>query len=145
MQNRSLKAALLSLGLIAAGAAHASDGVIGTWKTIDDETKEAKALVQISEVGGEYQGKIVKLFKNPDAKCDKCDGDRKDKPINGMTILWNLKKSGDTYEGGKILDPKSGKIYSSKAKLADGDKKLEVRGFLGVALLGRTQTWERQQ
>ncbi len=61
-----------------------------------------------------------------------------------MTILWGLKKTGETYEGGKILDPKNGKIYDSKAKLVDGGQKLEVRGFMGVSLLGRTQTWDRQ-
>ena len=89
-------------------------------------------------------GKIIKLFANPDAKCDKCDGERKDKPVQGMTILWDLKKSGDSWEGGKILDPKKGQVYSSKAKLTEGGSKLEVRGFMGVALLGRTQVWERQ-
>jgi len=71
--------------------------------------------------------------------CGKCDGANKDKPVVGMNILWGLKKDGDAWEGGKILDPKTGKVYSAKLKLA-GDK-LEVRGFLGMALLGRTQTW----
>ena len=111
---------------------------------IDDETRQPKALVQITENGNEYQGRIIKLFANPDVKCSKCEGDRKDKPVDGMTILWGLKKTGETYEGGKILDPKNGKIYDSKAKLVDGGQKLEVRGFMGVSLLGRTQTWDRQ-
>ena len=121
-----------------------SQSVVGKWKTIDDETRQPKALVQITENGNEYQGKIIKLFANPDVKCSKCEGDRKDKPVDGMTILWGLKKTGETYEGGKILDPKNGKIYDSKAKLVDGGQKLEVRGFMGVSLLGRTQTWDRQ-
>lgn len=140
---KKIAAALMGT-LLLVGLAHADEAIVGTWKTIDDETKQPKALVQITDNGGEYQGRIVKLFHNPEAKCDQCDGDRKDKPIQGMTILWGLKKSGDSYEGGKILDPKKGKIYSSKARLQDGGKKLEVRGFLGVSLLGRTQTWERQ-
>ena len=122
-----------------------ASGASGTWKTIDDETKQAKALVEISEsANGELMGKIVKLFANPDAVCDKCEGALKGKPVIGMTILTGLKKGGEGWEGGKILDPKSGKVYSAKAKLTAGDKKLEVRGFLGLALLGRTQTWERQ-
>lgn len=121
-----------------------NDSPVGTWKTIDDETKQAKALVQISESGGVLTGKIIKLFANPDALCDKCDGERKDKPVQGMTILWDLKKNGDAWEGGKILDPKKGQVYSSKAKLVDGGAKLEVRGFMGVSLLGRSQVWERQ-
>lgn len=135
----------LAAAVLLSSLAQASDeSPVGTWKTIDDETKQAKALVQISESGGVLSGKIVKLFANPDAKCDKCDGERKDKPVQGMTILWDLKKSGDSWEGGKILDPKKGQVYSSKAKLTEGGSKLEVRGFMGVALLGRTQVWERQ-
>ncbi len=129
--------------LLACGLAQA-EGIVGTWKTIDDETRQPKALVQITETGKEYQGKIIRLFANPDVKCSKCEGDRKDKPVDGMTILWGLKKTGETYEGGKILDPKNGKIYDSKARLVDGGQKLEVRGFKGVSLLGRTQTWDRQ-
>ena len=74
-----------------------------------------------------------------------CDGDRKGKPVNGMTILWGLKKDGDSWANGKILDPHNGKVYSAKMKLVEGGRKLEVRGFLGVSLLGRTQVWERQQ
>ena len=101
--------------------------------------------MEITEAAnGELTGKIVKLFANPDAVCEKCEGALKGKPVVGMTILTGLKKDGEEWEGGKILDPKSGKVYSAKAKLTDGGKKLEVRGFLGVALLGRTQTWERQ-
>ena len=139
-----LKPALCAVAaLLACGLAQA-EGIAGTWKTIDDETRQPKALVQITETGNEYQGKIIRLFANPDVKCSKCEGDRKDKPVDGMTILWGLKKTGETYEGGKILDPKNGKIYDSKARLVDGGQKLEVRGFMGVSLLGRTQTWDRQ-
>ncbi|TCP14813.1 uncharacterized protein (DUF2147 family) [Crenobacter luteus] len=139
-----LKFAPLACALLLPCAALAQ-GVAGTWKAIDDETKQPKALVQVSESPtGELSGRIVKLFANPDALCDKCDGDRKGKPIQGMTILWGLKKAGDGWEGGKILDPKKGAVYSAKMRLADDGKKLEVRGFMGVSLLGRTQIWERQ-
>lgn len=138
---------LAPAALLFAFAGHALAGsAAGTWKTIDDKTGQPKALVQISDNGGELTGKIVKLFAKPDAVCDKCEGEKKDKPIVGMTILWGLKKDGeDLWKDGKILDPKEGKIYSSKASLADGGNKLEVRGFVGVSLLGRTQTWVRQQ
>ncbi|ACO74863.1 DUF2147 domain-containing protein [Laribacter hongkongensis] len=139
-----LKPALCAVATLLACSLAQAEGIAGTWKTIDDETRQPKALVQITENGNEYQGKIIKLFANPDVKCSKCEGDRKDKPVDGMTILWGLKKTGETYEGGKILDPKNGKIYDSKAKLVDGGQKLEVRGFMGVSLLGRTQTWDRQ-
>lgn len=143
MKLLTLAPAMLLLGL--SGHALAATAA-GTWKTIDDKSGQPKALVQISEEGGVLTGKVVKLFANPEAVCDKCDGDKKDKPVVGMTILWGLKKDGsDLWDEGKILDPKEGKIYSSKAKLIDGGSKLEVRGYLGVSLLGRTQTWIRQQ
>lgn len=122
-----------------------AESAAGTWKTIDDATHQPKALVQISEAAnGELTGKIVKLFHNPDALCDKCEGANKGKPINGLTIMWGLKKDDEGWGRGKILDPKSGKVYSAKAQLTDAGKKLEVRGFLGISLLGRTQIWERQ-
>ncbi|MEQ6291539.1 DUF2147 domain-containing protein [Vogesella sp. GCM10023246] len=138
------KLAAVSALTLAAQAALAV-GAGGTWKTIDDETHQPKSLVEISEAAnGELSGKVIKLFNNPDAVCDKCDGALKGKPIVGLTIMTGLKKDGDAWENGKILDPKSGKVYSAKAKLVEGGKKLEVRGFLGISLLGRTQVWERQ-
>lgn len=138
------KLACIGMLLLATQAALAASAA-GTWKTIDDETKQAKSLVEISEApNGELSGKVVKLFNNPDVVCDKCDGALKGKPVVGMTIMTGLKKDGDGWENGKILDPKSGKVYSAKAKLIEGGKRLEVRGFLGISLLGRTQVWERQ-
>ena len=137
--NRSI----LLAGVLLSASAWAEDVPLGTWKTIDDKTGQAKSLVEISEHGGEFRGKVIKLFQNPEALCQKCDGERKDKPVLGMTIMWGVKKDGDTYSGGRIYDPKEGKEYSVKFKPIAEGKKLEVRGFMGVALLGRTQTWER--
>lgn len=142
--NAISKLAAMTALLLATQAALAATAA-GTWKTIDDETKQAKSLVEISEApNGELSGKVIKLFNNPEAVCDKCDGVQKGKPIVGLTIMSGLKKDGEGWENGKILDPKSGKLYSAKAKLIEGGKKLEVRGFLGISLLGRTQVWERQ-
>ncbi|MYM85274.1 DUF2147 domain-containing protein [Duganella sp. FT50W] len=121
----------------------------GLWKNIDDETGKPKALIRISDNNGVLSGQIEKLFREPNEeqnpKCDKCDGARKDQPILGMTILSNLKKDGDEYAGGEILDPSNGKVYKSKLHLTDGGKKLSVRGYIGVPMLGRTQTWVRQE
>ena len=123
-----------------------ANGIVGVWKNIDDETKQAKALIQISEdANGELSGKIIKLLLNPTAICDKCDGERKNQPVDGMTILWGLRKDGENaWSHGKILDPKKGKVYSANIKLIDGGKRLDVRGYLGISLLGRSQIWERQ-
>ena len=121
----------------------------GLWRTIDDSTGQTKGLVRIREVSGHLEGKIEKIFPKPGddpaPRCDKCDGTRKNQPVLGMTILSGLANQGDDYEGGEILDPENGKVYSAKLKLIDGGKKLEVRGFIGVSLFGRSQIWLREE
>jgi uncharacterized protein (DUF2147 family) len=62
-----------------------------------------------------------------------------------MTILWGLKKQGDEYQGGEILDPENGKIYRARMRLVDDGKKLDVRGFIGFSLFGRSQIWLREE
>ncbi|MBR7782371.1 DUF2147 domain-containing protein [Undibacterium luofuense] len=140
--------AVLSAVLIAPFA-HADDTPVGLWKNIDDKTGKPKALIRITENGGEYKGKIEKLFLEPGAdqnpKCTECDGANKDQPVIGMTILFGLKKDGDEYNGGKIIDPANGKTYSSKLTVVDNNKKLNVRGYIGTPFLGRSQTWVREQ
>lgn len=122
-----------------------SQSPVGTWKTIDDKTGKEKSHVRIYETkSGKLQGEVVKILTpgKENAKCDKCEGDKKDKPIKGMVILWGLEKEGSEWSGGQILDPNSGKQYKCSMKM-NGDDKLEVRGYLGISLLGRTQTWIR--
>lgn len=142
--------ALMAAALLAAAPAFAQDpSPVGLWKNIDDVSGKPKALIRITEENGVVQGKIEKLFRaagqeqNP--LCDKCTDARKGQPIIGMVFMSGLKKDGDEYAGGEILDPDNGKVYKSKMKLADGGKKLEVRGYIGVPLLGRSQTWLRQE
>ncbi len=122
---------------------------IGLWKTIDDETGKPKALVRITEQNGALEGKIEKLFREPNEdqnpKCVACTDSRKNQPIVGMTIVSGLKKDGNEYTGGEILDPAKGKVYKSKATLRDGGQKLEVRGYIGAPMFGRSQIWHREQ
>lgn len=122
---------------------------VGLWKNIDDETGKPKALIRITENNGELSGKIEKLYRAPEEeqnpKCDKCEGARKDQPIIGMTILWGMKQDGTEYNGGQILDPANGKTYKSKMSFDDSSKKLNVRGYIGMPMLGRTQTWIRSE
>lgn len=130
--------------------AWADDGSpVGLWKVIDDRSGKPSALIRITDNGGELQGKIEKLFRepneDPNPKCLQCKDVRKDQPIIGMTIVSGLRKDGDAYDGGKILDPKNGEVYKSKMTLRDGGKKLDVRGYIGVPMLGRSQTWLRQE
>ncbi|MCA3129955.1 MAG: DUF2147 domain-containing protein [Betaproteobacteria bacterium] len=122
----------------------------GLWKTIDDKTKQERSLVRIVEVNGVYEGRIEKILNrqpddDPDNLCRACTGERKDKAILGMTILWGLKKDGESFGGGEILDPKNGKTYRCKMKVSSDGRTLDVRGYIGVSLIGRTQTWIREQ
>lgn len=140
----------IMLGLLFAGmAAFSQTSPIGKWKTIDDETGQPKSVIQIFEKNGLLYGKIEKLFRKPEEdqnpKCDKCSDARKDQLIIGMQILNALKKDSATkWSDGEILDPNNGKTYSCNVTLIEDGKKLEVRGFIGFSLLGRTQIWDRE-
>jgi len=119
---------------------------VGLWKTIDDTTGKPRSLIRINENNGELSAVVEKgllATDTGDAVCDKCTDERKDKKIIGMTIAKGLKKSGDQYDGGEILDPNNGKIYRCKMKLDETGNMLEVRGYIGISLLGRSQTWNR--
>ena len=131
-----------------ASAALAQATPVGVWKTIDDKTKAERAQIRITESNGVLSGRIEKLLApdaKPDAVCDKCSDDRKDKPIVGMEILRGVRKAGsdNLWDSGTILDAAEGKVYKVRLSPADGGKKLEVRGYIGMPMLGRTQTWIR--
>ncbi|AZA48729.1 DUF2147 domain-containing protein [Chryseobacterium carnipullorum] len=115
----------------------------GKWKTIDDETKQAKSIVEIyKKSDGKYYGKVSQLLIKPaDPNCSSCKDDRKGKPILGMEIIRGLKKEGDEFTGGTITDPKSGKTY--KCTITKSGDKLNVRGYMGVSVFGRTQIWDK--
>lgn len=142
--------ALMAIGvaILAASAAAQEPTAAGRWRTVDDKTGQAKSIVVIENVDGEFRGRIEKIFAPPapkaDPLCEKCPGERKDKRVVGMTIMWGLKRSGLDYTGGHVFDPEGKKTYKCKLRIIDGGRKLEVRGFIGFSLLGRTQTWIRE-
>ena len=140
---------LLVLAVLCPSALAAEPSVTGLWRTIDDSTGKPRGLVRITEASGQYQGRLEKTFpqpgEDPNPKCDKCTGSRRNQPVVGMTILWGMIKQGEEYQGGEILDPENGKIYRAKMRLEDGGKALHVRGFIGISLLGRTQVWMREE
>jgi uncharacterized protein (DUF2147 family) len=115
----------------------------GKWKTIDDETKQAKSIVEIyKKSDGKYYGKISQLLIKPaNPNCTECKDDRKNKPILGMEIIRGLKKDGNEFTGGTITDPKTGKTY--KCTITKSGDNLNVRGYIGLSVLGRTQTWQK--
>ena len=149
MTRQAILIALAAAAFVSSGVRAQDASPVGVWKTIDDQSGKPASLVRITESNGELRGKIEKLFRepgeDPNPKCDKCEGERKDQPIVGMTILTGMKQDGDGYDGGQILDPANGKVYRSKMSLTDGGKKLDVRGYIGIPLLGRTQTWLREE
>jgi len=136
------------MGLMSSVAlAQDTGSIVGLWKTFDDDTNQPAALVQINEQNGVFVGKVSKIL-DPSGlpTCVKCSDYRKDKPVVGMEILTGLKKDGDNaYSGGKILDPDDGEIYSANIKLLEQGNKLDLRAYLGIPLIGRTQTWIREK
>lgn len=131
------------LFFVVGGGLFAQGSPMGTWVTISDKDGKPKSHVQIFQCGANVCGKITKLLapEEPNPKCTKCPGNFKDKPIEGLVFMWGLTCNGSACEGGQILDPQSGSIY--KCKMEVKGSQLLVRGFLGVSLLGRTQTWNR--
>jgi len=130
---KTFSAALFTF-LLASGA-FAAEPVTGVWKTIDDETGEAKSLVRIYEFEGKVYGRVIKVFKEPEKKAVGIKGSPK---IEGLDIIWDMKDTGEKFTGGRILDPKKGKIYRCEIwKEKDGT--LTVRGKIGP--FGRSQKW----
>ena len=147
MSPQRLSIALLLLAL--PFACFAQNSPVGRWKTIDDETGKVKSIVEIYKTtSGTLAGKVVEILQSddgPNPLCDKCPGSNKNMPIKGMVILRGLKADGESHwSGGKILDPAKGKTYKSKVTLINGGSKLEMRGYMGIEALGRTQTWVRE-
>lgn len=118
----------------------------GLWKTIDDTTNKPRSLIRITEQNGMYSAVVEKGLLETDTGdkvCEKCTDDRKGQKIIGMTIAKGLKKNGNKYDGGEILDPDNGKIYKCKMTLDESGNNLEVRGYIGISLIGRSQIWHR--
>ena len=144
-----LKIALATAVFLAHTVVLAQATPAGLWKTIDDETKKEKSLIRVTESAGVFTGKLEKFLDpatKPDTTCEKYTDERKDKPVLGMTLMRNVKKNADEaaqWDGGDILDPNNGKVYKVRLKPIDSGKSLEVRGYIGTPILGRTQTWIR--
>jgi uncharacterized protein (DUF2147 family) len=132
---------------VAAGAADAGlDSPVGLWQPLDSSGKP-QGLIRIFEAGGLYYGRIEPSSPTDDrnARCTRCTGKRHDEPIIGLVIMRHLKAQDGGYVGGDILDPNTGHVYDCSLRLTDGGRRLLMRGFLGISLLGRSQVWRRVQ
>jgi len=121
-----------------------AQGVLGKWHSIDPDTGAKESVIEIYTTGDKIYGKIIEILKeeDKDKTCIECTGKDKDQPIQGLVIVRGLSKEGDEWTGGKILDPKNGKLYKCYVTL-DGDDKLKLRGYIGFSLIGRTEYWYR--
>ncbi len=137
---------LCSLGT-AVAFAQSTASPAGVWKTIDDATGKEKAIIRITEANGVFTGKIEKLLDpaKQDSKCDECTDDRKGKPVVGLTIIRNVKKNEAHWDGGDILDAANGKVYRVRLTPSSDNKKMDVRGYFGNPMFGRTQVWTRAE
>ncbi len=117
----------------------------GLWQTVDDRTHQPKGEVRLFTRDGRLFGQITRVFDSKDAasRCDDCTDERKGQKIEGLLILREMKPAHGEYEGGDILDPDTGRVYRCRLRVTDGGQHLVVRGFLGISLLGRSQTWTR--
>ncbi len=124
-----------------------SQSVIGTWRSVDDNTGESKSQVQLYQENGKMYGKIIKFLRpntDPNRICEKCTDWRKGQKIMQMMIVRDMVLSGSTYKNGKILDPENGKEYSCTMWIENGKpNELKVRGWIGPFY--RTQTWYRAE
>lgn len=137
----------LALAALLALPSFAFAGVDGYWKTIDDSSGKPRSIIKITIDGGVAKGQIYQLFRQPDEsadpKCSECKGDKKGKWTSDLFVIDGLQGSGKKWEGGTILDPANGKEYSCYITESADGKTLEVRGYMGISLLGRTQIWHR--
>jgi uncharacterized protein (DUF2147 family) len=119
----------------------------GLWQNIDSETGKSDGWFYIYEHNGTYEGAIVKMFLKPgdplNPLCTKCVGDQQNAPWLGLTIIKGMERKGLDYEHGSILDPRYGQEWSALMRLSPDGQDLTVRGFLGVAFLGKDQYWKR--
>ena len=144
------KAAVAFVLATASVLAMAQNTPAGLWRTIDDDGKTEKSTVRITVANGVYTGKVEHITDPAKANevCSKCEDDRKDKPIVGMVIISGATQDAeetDKWTGGMILDPAKGATYKVRLKPIEGGKKLEVRGYIGSPMFGRTQTWIRAE
>jgi uncharacterized protein (DUF2147 family) len=141
--------AIVAFVVLAQTPSAGAQTVSGVWQQIDPDTGKIGALVTFAESGGIYRGTFSKLFldpgDDPNPICQKCPGAQRGQALLGLTFIDGMRRSGLAYEGGTILDPESGTLYSANMRLSPDGNSLTVRGYIGIPLLGQSQVWKRVQ
>jgi len=148
----SLRKSIIVAAVVLIGAAGlpvraAEPSAIGLWEQVDESSGKAESWFKITDRNGVYEGAIVKIFFKPGEDenwtCDKCEGAERNAPVLGLTLIKGMRRNGSSYENGTIMDPRDGSVYRALMKLSPDGQKLEVRGYLGISLFGRSQMWNR--
>ncbi len=125
----------------------AENSAVGLWEQVDENSGKAESWFRITQRNGVYEGAIVKIFFKPGEDenwvCDKCEGADRGRPVLGMTLIKGMRRNGDAYEDGTIMDPRDGSVYRALMRLSPDGRQLEVRGYLAISLFGRSQVWKR--
>lgn len=120
---------------------------VGLWEQVDEKSGQAESWFRITERNGVYEGAIVKIFfkpgEDPNWVCDRCEGAERGAPVLGLTLIKGMHRNGLKYDDGTIMDPRDGSVYRALMQLSPDGRKLEVRGYLGISLFGRSQVWNR--
>ncbi|MDP9095909.1 MAG: DUF2147 domain-containing protein [Pseudomonadota bacterium] len=134
------------LGFLPARSQASTTDPVGLWRTVDDKSGEVRGAVRLFENNGMIYGRVEQVIdpKAIDQVCQKCSGDRHNKPILGLDVIRGVRADGPgSWSGGEILDPETGDTYRVSLRLDDGGKKLVVRGSILGGMIGRSQTWVR--
>lgn len=136
---------ILLLSLVLIPVRSFAQSPAGRWRTFDDKTGKERGLMVIEEHGGELTGRIGGILDPVEAArmCEKCTDARRGQPVLGMTVMTGMRQDGNKWDGGEILDPETGSTYHCTIRVEDGGAKLNVRGYIGLPLFGRSQTWVR--
>ena len=142
-----LAAAVGALALTSAAHAESRSPLTGFWQAYFEDGGPS-GWFYFAEKNGFYEGRLVKMFKKKGetslvTTCPACPGEKKNKPMLGMVIVYNLKRDGAKYENGNILDPRDGSVYNAEVEVTPDGQKLLLRGYLGFEIFGQTQTWTR--
>jgi uncharacterized protein (DUF2147 family) len=147
LQRSVIMGALLVIAAAGVPLRAAEPTATGLWEQIDEKTGKPESWFKIQERNGVYEGAIVKIFFKPGEDenwvCDRCEGAERGRPVLGLTLIKGMRRNGLSYENGTIMDPRDGSVYRALMRLSPDGQKLEMRGYLGISLFGRSQMWNR--